>query len=146
MKGILTKASWHERTKQLLRELETLADDIMQNPPTVAWCVAGGCVAALVNTAHMLYTLGYPGDDGTPIEPSARISDFETAAQLWQILDDIDTLDDAVKFDDKAFRNGARQFLRKRHALLESDGYKLYRPGAMPEDAAKPVEPGGKHG
>lgn len=65
-----------------------------------------------------------------PQEPDvgAPASDFETAAQLWQLLDDIDTLDDACKGNTEAYRNGVRQFVKKRHALLESDGYTLKRP------------------
>lgn len=78
-----------------------------------------------------------------PEEPiaGAPTSDFETAAELWQLLDDIDSLDDSCKGDNAAFRSKARAYLKDRHRLLESDGYKLYRPGTMPKDNVQPVEP-----
>ncbi len=39
--------------------------------------------------------------------------------QLWVLLDDIDTLDDVVKDDDKVFRVHARQLQERRHAIVE---------------------------
>lgn len=49
------------------------------------------------------------------------------AAKLWGWLDDIDTLDDACKSDDAAFRKQVYAIQQKRHALLLSDGYTLCR-------------------
>jgi len=50
----------------------------------------------------------------------------ERAEALWQLLDDIDTLDDAVKNDDTEFRRLALEYSYKRNAILYSpDGYKL---------------------
>jgi len=40
--------------------------------------------------------------------------------ELWRLLDDIDTLDDAVKSNDKAFREHTRTILKKRHKLITS--------------------------
>jgi hypothetical protein len=37
---------------------------------------------------------------------------------LYRLLDDIDTLDDAVKTNDKAFREHARTIQRKRHDVV----------------------------
>ena len=49
---------------------------------------------------------------------------------LWQLLDDIDTLDDAVGDDDAAFRALARQHVERRHDLLHSNGYTVHVPHA----------------
>lgn len=57
----------------------------------------------------------------------------QRARDLWQILDDIDTLSDMLKetpvskFEKMALKRAA-----KRHSILESDGYKLYEPGTLP--------------
>ena len=49
---------------------------------------------------------------------------------LWCLLDDIDTLDDACKSNDEAFRHLARDTQKRRHKILTSDGYKLFLPEA----------------
>lgn len=90
----------------------------------------------------MLAELDAHYDRQPPQEAAAPVpDDFETAKRLWQLLDDIDTLDDVHKFDAQGFREGTRTILAKRHALLESDGYELYRPGSMPDDGKQPVTP-----
>ena len=50
------------------------------------------------------------------------------AHELWQLLDDISTLDDACRSDDKAFRKQAYSKCEKRNGYLVSDGYDLYLP------------------
>lgn len=51
---------------------------------------------------------------------------FESiATSLWDLLDDIDTLGDAVKGNDKAFRSAALKLAAKRFKYAKSDGYKL---------------------
>ena len=47
---------------------------------------------------------------------------------LWQLLDDIDTLDDACRANNEAFRRLTRDCQQKRHKILTSDGYNLYFP------------------
>ena len=42
---------------------------------------------------------------------------------LWALLDDIDTLDDACKEHDKAFRKRAYKIQRRRYEISSSDGY-----------------------
>ncbi len=39
---------------------------------------------------------------------------FVTQLKLWALLDDIDTLDDICKFDDKGFRTAVRKVLKER--------------------------------
>lgn len=53
--------------------------------------------------------------------------DFAKAAEaLWQIIDDIDTLDDWAKGDDRAFRSAVNAFVRRRFEYANSpDGYTL---------------------
>lgn len=52
------------------------------------------------------------------------MTDWELRARfLWDLLDDIDTLDDACKDDDAEFRSRARAVQRKRFIISESDGY-----------------------
>lgn len=42
----------------------------------------------------------------------------EQIYRLWKLLDDIDTLDDAVKSNDKAFREHARTIQQKRREIV----------------------------
>lgn len=49
------------------------------------------------------------------------MSKYEQIFHLWKLLDDIDTLDDAVKENDKAFREHTRTLIKKRHTLIDSD-------------------------
>ncbi len=51
-------------------------------------------------------------------EPRAR-------ERLWQLLDDIDTADDALRDNDAGFRECTRTTVKERHAIASSDGYKL---------------------
>jgi predicted RNA-binding protein YlqC (UPF0109 family) len=53
---------------------------------------------------------------------------WERAEKLWQLLDDIDTLDDACRADDRQFRDRVRSVQQKRFGILTSDGYELYVP------------------
>ncbi len=50
----------------------------------------------------------------------------EIAVELWMLLDHIDTLDDACRDDDARFRKRTYEFQQRRHALLRSDGYRLF--------------------
>ena len=47
---------------------------------------------------------------------------------LWQLLDNIDTLDDACRDSDESFRALARNCQKERHQILTSDGYELFLP------------------
>ena len=42
---------------------------------------------------------------------------------LWQLLDDIDTLDDACKGDDAEFRQACYETQRKRFAILSGEEF-----------------------
>ncbi|WP_299663907.1 hypothetical protein [uncultured Ruegeria sp.] len=44
---------------------------------------------------------------------------------LWDLLDDIDTLDDACKDNDAEFRNRVRQVQRRRFEISSSNGYSV---------------------
>lgn len=46
------------------------------------------------------------------------MSKDEQIYRLWKLLDDIDTLDDAVKSNDKAFREHTRTIQRKRFEII----------------------------
>lgn len=45
----------------------------------------------------------------------------EAARKLWMLLDDIDTLDDACRADDAAFRKHTRDTQRKRFNILSGE-------------------------
>lgn len=45
----------------------------------------------------------------------------EAARKLWMLLDDIDTLDDACRANDAAFRSHAREVQRKRFEILSGE-------------------------
>lgn len=65
---------------------------------------------------------------GMPVDGVRRAvaAHHDAAEKLWQLLDDIDTLDDACRDDDAAFRRLVRGIQQKRHELATSDGYRLY--------------------
>lgn len=65
------------------------------------------------------------------------MKDREIIAFLWRLLDNIDTLDDAIKADDGAFRNAVRKHQRRRFETgMTTDGYSLWMPdGELLEDA-----------
>jgi hypothetical protein len=52
----------------------------------------------------------------------------ERAEKLWQMLDHIDTQDDACREFDSAFRARARKYVKRRFEILVSDGYTLRVP------------------
>ncbi len=47
------------------------------------------------------------------------------AERLWQLLDNIDTLDDSCRDNDMAFRLNTRKHLKARFDIAGSDGYTL---------------------
>lgn len=47
--------------------------------------------------------------------------------ELWKLLDNIDTLDDACKDDNARFRDLVRDQQQKRFKYIVSDGHELYR-------------------
>jgi hypothetical protein len=51
--------------------------------------------------------------------------------QLWQLLDDIDTLGDQLKPERTLYFERVNELVAKRHQLLKSDGYKLYWPAGQ---------------
>jgi len=59
----------------------------------------------------------------------------DRAEFLWQLLDDIDTADDACREHDSTFRERAREIVKRRHEILVSDGYFL----SLPEDHETPT-------
>ncbi len=52
----------------------------------------------------------------------------EIAHKLWGILDDIDTLSDAMKPDETPFYKATMRLANKRHWHLVSDGFELRLP------------------
>ncbi|MCK5606923.1 hypothetical protein KAR91_33785 [Candidatus Pacearchaeota archaeon] len=60
--------------------------------------------------------------------------------KLWQLLDDIDTLDDSCRDDDLDFRNHTRKYQQRRHAVLHSDGYNLFFRGDHQDDKAETIK------
>ena len=60
----------------------------------------------------------------TVAEAAKVLLDTETQRQfLWDLLDDIDTLDDACKEHDASFRKRAYAIQRRRYEISTSDGY-----------------------
>jgi hypothetical protein len=54
------------------------------------------------------------------------VTEDEAIRFLWKLLDDIDTLDDICKFDDKSYRKIVRELVSKRWMTgIETDGYSL---------------------
>jgi hypothetical protein len=45
------------------------------------------------------------------------------AFELWRLLDNIDTLDDACRSNDEQFRNSARLQQRKRFDVVDGPGF-----------------------
>ena len=57
-----------------------------------------------------------PAPEVKPVPPAG---DQSAASKLWMLLDDIDTLDDACRNDDRAFRDFVRKVQQKRFAVME---------------------------
>lgn len=53
---------------------------------------------------------------------------------LWDLLDNIDTLDDACKEHDKSFRERAYRQQRRRYEISSSDGYTVTFKGDAPQE------------
>lgn len=75
---------------------------------------------------------------GMPVDGVRHaIEDHHAVAEaLWRLLDDIDTQGDACRDNDRAFRERTRAIFKRRFALADSDGYRLYwkhRGEAAPE-------------
>ena len=71
----------------------------------------------------------YPTEAHKEIHANSYLKIIKERDALWNLLDDIDTLDDMCKNDDKSFRNSARSIQLKRHEILTSyDGRNLVRP------------------
>ena len=49
------------------------------------------------------------------------VTTADKARKLWALLDDIDTLDDACRDDDRAFRDAARQVQRRRFDIMTGE-------------------------
>lgn len=47
----------------------------------------------------------------------------DTACFLWKLLDDIDTLDDACRENDRAFRDAVREKQKRRHGTIPEGIY-----------------------
>lgn len=50
----------------------------------------------------------------------------KAASLLWQMLDNVDTLDDSCKSNEEAYRKAVRCEVQKRFRILVSDGYRLF--------------------
>lgn len=62
-------------------------------------------------------------DIDTLLEENKRLR--EVAVKLWDILDDIDTLGDAMKPEITPYFNAVNTFCGQRHQLMTSDGHNL---------------------
>ena len=52
----------------------------------------------------------------------------DTVDKLWQIIDDIDTMSDIAKVDDKFYRAHVEKIQKRRWELgINCDGYQLFR-------------------
>lgn len=63
---------------------------------------------------------------GLAINANAISRERQRAMRLWDILDDIDTLDDACREHDAAFRKRVREHVHRRFEHFKSDGHTLY--------------------
>lgn len=70
-----------------------------------------------------------PGCEATPsaaqegVFAKSHSSREQQAFQLWGLLDDIDTLDDACRANDAAFRRLAREIQRKRFTVMSGEDW-----------------------
>ena len=65
------------------------------------------------------------------VDPTPPAGDQSAASKLWMLLDDIDTLDDACRDDDRAFRDSVRKVQQKRFAIMDG-------PHTAPKGGQKP--------
>ena len=52
----------------------------------------------------------------------------KAAIELWNILDNIDTLSDACRGNSEQYANLVNKHVRKRHNIMGTDGYSLFSP------------------
>ena len=64
----------------------------------------------------------------------------DNSHQLWQLLDDIDTLSDSMKPDINPFFERVMEIAHERHKILASDGYDLYPYANLPESFGSAAE------
>lgn len=76
----------------------------------------------------------YPADEAlTDLIAAVRREERGVIRFLWSLLDHIDTLDDAIKADDAAFRDAVRRAQQRRWETgIATDGYSLAIPGEWP--------------
>jgi hypothetical protein len=83
--------------------------------------------------------LGEPADE---VVQSLVDEVFETrvvAEALWQLLDDINTLDAVCGANDAWYRKAVEAHQQKRHEHIRSDGHHLYWPGEEMSATAPPA-------
>lgn len=95
---------------------------------------------------HLLDALACANADEETSYGMAGLSpgEWEAIARfLWGLLDDIDTLDDACKDDDHAFREQARKQQKERWRVSESDGQtvRFHAKIHPPPEPSEPSEP-----
>lgn len=75
----------------------------------------------------------------------AEINDTEKlrgwVERLWQLLDNVDTFDDAARSNDSTYRKWSQKEVVKRFLILGSDGYNLFEAGTVPDDWRVPEVP-----
>jgi hypothetical protein len=81
---------------------------------------------------------------GIPAPATATTAgEWEAVARyLWALLDNIDTLDDACRGDDLAFRNHTRREQKRRWEISSSDGYTIMFSARLPGACPSPAVPG----
>lgn len=68
------------------------------------------------------------------------MTDWEKMAKdLWQLLDDIDTVDDWARSNDVAYRRNARKIAAKRFEHMHSDGHIVWPVGEKRPVEAQPI-------
>lgn len=61
------------------------------------------------------------GPEPVPVSAHSGDDPLRMAANLWALLDDIDTLDDMVRDDDEKFRTCARVIQRRRFEFMSGE-------------------------
>lgn len=83
----------------------------------------------------MIYALTILDNKDPEFVKDVPDTNVELVEKLWQIIDDIDTIGDMAKDDDKLYRQLVEAKQKERWDLpIESDGYRLYINEPMPED------------
>ncbi len=121
------QVAFEKRFEQERASARKLAADALRKRErdlvTIGWIARGVGIPAFRSDECIDMLIAEAGNvtsDEVPLLLQAAAAKF-----LWQLLDDVDSLDDSCRDDDKLFRERARALQKRRFEVGDSDGYEV---------------------